>query len=81
GPNGLMLRGRCVDAELLPKYLQTLTMEPELAGARFDQVVIDHRRHHDKDARDGSDKDNDSPFVRFSVSSDTALKQIERQGS
>jgi len=81
GPNGLVLRGRCVDPELIPKYLQLLTLEPELSGARFDEVVIDHRKHHEKDAPGRGEKDNDSPIVRFSVSSSSALKLVEEHGS
>jgi len=81
GRNGLVLRGRCTDAELVPKYLQLLTQEPELAGARFDEVVIDHRKHHEKDAPARGEKDNDSPILRFSVSSASALQQVEEHGS
>jgi Tfp pilus assembly protein PilN len=81
GGNGLVLRGRCVDAGLLPKYLQLLAMEPELSGARFDEVVIDRRKHHEKRPQAQGEKEDDSPTVRFSVSSRNALKQIEEHGT
>lgn len=81
GPNGLVLRGRCTDAELLPKYLQMLTAEPELSGARFDEVVIDRHKHHEKRPQVAGEKEEDSPTVRFSVSSLSALRQIEEQGT
>lgn len=75
GPNGLALRGRSVSPELVPKYLQLLTTEPELAGSRFDSVAIDRRHDHaelpaalvDKEKKA---KEDASPLVRFSVSSD-----------
>jgi hypothetical protein len=81
GPNGMVLRGRCVDPELVPKYLQLLTMEPELSGARFDEVVMDHHKHHEKDAQARDAKDADGSTLRFSVSSTTALRQIEEHGT
>jgi hypothetical protein len=77
GKNGLVLRGRCVDAGLLPKYLQLLTTEPELAGARFDEVVIDRRKHHDSRPEEAGKKDEDSPTVRFSVSSKAAIGELD----
>lgn len=81
GPNGLVLRGRCVNADLLPKYLQMLTTEPELAGARFDEVVIDRRKHHEEQPEDANRKDEDSPTVRFSVSSKSARRELEGKGT
>lgn len=81
GPNGLVLRGRCVNADLLPRYLQLLAGESELSGARFDEVVVDRHKHHEKLPGTQGDKDDDSPTIRFSVSSHTALKQIEEQGT
>jgi hypothetical protein len=85
GPNGLVLRGRSVNPELVPKYLQLLTNEPELSGARFDAVVIDRREHHDERAQPKSDSENEkgsaSPTVRFSVSSSALLDASEEQGT
>jgi len=83
GPNGLALRGRSVNPELVPKYLQLLATEPALSGARFDEVAIDRREHHDK-ASQAKDKDKDkgdSATVRFSVSSNAMAMQFEEQGS
>jgi hypothetical protein len=85
GPNGLVLRGRSLNPELVPRYLQLLASEPELAGARFDQVVIDRREHHDPKAPLKADTDKKgqtdaAPTVRFSVSS-SALLDAEEQGS
>ncbi len=82
GPSGLMLRGRCTDAELLPKYLQLLAREEQLAGARFDEVVIDRRKQHDAAGQNANDQDKeDDPLtVRFSVSSLNALRQIPEYG-
>jgi hypothetical protein len=78
GVNGLALRGRSVSPELVPKYLQLLTTESELSGARFNEVVIDRRVYHDEKAaiRAGKDKDDSSPTVRFSVSSNGMLEQL-----
>jgi hypothetical protein len=81
GPNGLVLRGRCVDPDLLPKYLQMLKAEPELAGALFDEVVIDRRKHHEKRPDAALEKEEDSSTVRFSVSSKTALRLLEERGT
>lgn len=82
GGEGLVLRGRSVDAERVPKYLQLLTQEPELAGARFDQVVLDRRKHHESEqvppgARDDAD---DSGLVRFSVASSSMAQQTAADG-
>jgi len=77
GPNGLVLRGRCVDADLVPKYLQQLTLEPELSGTRFDDVVIDRRKDHEKTPSVATEKNHNSPTLRFSVSSARALRMIE----
>jgi hypothetical protein len=85
GPNGLVLRGRSLNPELVPKYLQLLTSEPELAGARFDAVVIDRREHHDTTTPPSADTDKDksrsTSTVRFSVSSSALLDANVEQGS
>jgi hypothetical protein len=81
GINGLALRGRSTNPELVPKYLQLLTLEPELSGTRFDEVVIDRHEHHDKSSQTKDKDKNDSPTVRFSVSSNAILLQFEEQGS
>lgn len=75
--NGLVLRGRSVDADRVPKYLQMLTEEPELSGARFDRVVLDRRKHHEsKELPPGvADDADDSGAVRFSVSSSATAQQ------
>jgi hypothetical protein len=44
---GLLLEGHALDAQLLPVYLQQLANEPNLSGARFDQVVIDRYATHE----------------------------------
>ena len=42
GATGAMsLGGATFDANLVPRYLQNLAQEPVLAGARFDQLIID----------------------------------------
>lgn len=77
GANGLILRGRSVSAERVPQYLQMLTAEPELSGARFDQVVLDRRKHHESEQpTPGAAPDEESNFVRFSVSSSAAARQV-----
>ena len=45
---GLLLEGRSTDAQLIPVYLQQLADQPELSGARFDEVIID--RHPNREA-------------------------------
>jgi hypothetical protein len=70
-----------LNPELVPKYLQLLTSEPELSGARFDAVVIDRRQHHDAPPPAGSDKDQSSATVRFSVSSSALLDANVEHGS
>jgi hypothetical protein len=82
GTNGLMLRGRSIDADLVPKYLQTLTTSPDLSGARFDVVEIDRRRSHD--ARIETAKEEGSTtqsLVRFSVASSTLSNPFEDKGA
>jgi Tfp pilus assembly protein PilN len=60
GATGAMsLAGATFDANLVPRYLQNLAREPVLAGARFDQLIID---------RPGG-KGADSAQVRFSAAS------------
>jgi hypothetical protein len=96
GANGLALRGHSVSPELIPKYLQLLTSEPELSGALFNEVVIDRRERHDDlelpMSAPASSKEREakakslSPTVRFSVSSNGILNQLtfdaaKRQGS
>jgi hypothetical protein len=96
GLNGLALRGHSVSPELIPKYLQLLTSEPELSGALFNEVVIDRHEHHDEpelptsrmagSKEPGAKEKTASPFVRFSVSSSGMLEQAardeaKRQGS
>jgi hypothetical protein len=91
GANGLALRGHSVSPELIPKYLQLLTNEPELSGALFNEVVIDRHEHHDEIELPSSPRDREakakstSPTVRFSVSSNGMLNQLtfdaKRQGS
>ena len=51
--------GATFDANLVPRYLQNLTQEKVLAGARFDQLIID--RPNGKGAN--------AAQVRFSASS------------
>jgi hypothetical protein len=85
GPNGLVLRGRSLNPELVPRYLQLLTSEPELSGARFDAVIIDRREHHDDKAQAKADATKEkgaaSATVRFSVSSSALLDANVEQGS
>jgi hypothetical protein len=87
GRNGLVLRGRSLNPELVPKYLQLLTSEPELSGARFDAVVIDRREYHDEkaqlkaDAEKGKDTGRAGSTVRFSVSSNALLDANVEHGS
>lgn len=79
GANGLILRGRSVSAERIPKYLQMLTAEPELSGARFDEVVLDRRKHHESEQPSMvAEKEEDGNFVRFSVSSSAAARQVTK---
>lgn len=60
GATGAMsLGGATFDANLVPRYLQNLAHEPVLAGARFDQLIIDR-----PDSKDAS-----AAQVRFSASS------------
>jgi hypothetical protein len=82
GPGGMMLRGRSVQPDLVPKYLQTLTSEPELSGARFDQVIIDRRPTHEpkRDVRKG-EAETQSATVRFSISSSTVVLPPEEHGT
>ncbi|MBC7982328.1 MAG: hypothetical protein H7Y02_00585 [Candidatus Obscuribacterales bacterium] len=71
----LLLEGRSVDAQLVPKYLQELAAEPELTGARFDVVVIDRHRSREAAEREAQGKpaivgeQQSDSTVRFSVSS------------
>jgi Tfp pilus assembly protein PilN len=75
GGSGLSLEGRSNDADLIPRYLQLLADQPELSGARFDQVVID--RYRDRDIAERAGKGQQllpadaapTSTVRFSVSS------------
>lgn len=77
---GISLQGRSIDADLVPKYLQSLNAEPELVGTRFDEVILDRReRADDKTVVHGNahssikqDPQN-SATVRFSVSSRALL--------
>ena len=71
GTNGLMLRGRSIDPDLVPKYLQTLTTSPELSGARFDLVEIDRRRNHDAVPATNQQEEEKAgqSLVRFSIAS------------
>jgi hypothetical protein len=78
GPNGLVLRGRCVDPELLPKYLHLLTTEPELSGARFDEVIIDRFKEGDK--VQGARKQQ-NPFAHFSIANGVSRRLLEDHGS
>jgi len=85
GPNGLVLRGRSLNPELVPRYLQMLTSEPELSGARFDAVIIDRREFHDEKAQAKADaekgKGDAGATVRFSVSSSALLDANVEHGS
>jgi len=75
--NGLVLRGRSLDPERVPKYLQLLAHEPELSGARFDQVVLDRRKHHEsEEAAQDADEEDKNGLVRFSVSSSSTAQQV-----
>jgi hypothetical protein len=82
GSGGMMLRGRSLQPELVPRYLQTLTGEPELSGARFDQVTIDRRTSHEatRDARKG-ETEQPSATVRFSISNSAVAPLPEEQGT
>jgi hypothetical protein len=74
GSSGLVLRGRSTAAELIPKYLLQLSTEPELSGARFDQVMIDRHKYHEDKVVPPAEKDQQAPgsTVRFSISSSAA---------
>jgi len=81
GPNGLALRGHSVAPELVPRYLQLLSRESALSGARFDQVVIDRYEHHDPAAQALEKPRTTGANVRFSVSSATVSFQPEGPGT
>jgi MSHA biogenesis protein MshI len=60
GATGSMsLGGATFDPNLVPRYLQNLGQEPTLAGARFDELVIDR----------SAGKSGESSQVRFRASS------------
>jgi hypothetical protein len=75
---GMMLRGRSLDAESVPRFLQRLTGEPELAGTRFDEVVLDRKPSHEPAA---GPVQQPTATVRFSVSSRTLLKRWREKGT
>ena len=77
GAHGLILRGRGTNAELIPQYLQQLTSEPELAGARFDEVVLDRRAQHEVNTVNAAQDKEDSATVRFSVASQAFRTDVE----
>jgi len=82
GAGNLMLRGRTLDAALVPRYLQSLAEEPELSGARFDLVVMDRRAQHEEADKRAAPKPVDqSPTVRFSISSTAFSIPMEESGS
>lgn len=50
GSNGSMsLGGATLDPDLVPRYLHNIAQEPTLAGARFDQLVIERPREKGAD--------------------------------
>jgi hypothetical protein len=77
GAHGLILRGRGTDAELIPQYLQLLTREPELVGARFDEVELDRRAEHEPNALSAAQDKRDSATVRFSVASQALRTNVK----
>jgi hypothetical protein len=46
--HALSLSGRSIDADLVPHYLMALAQEPVLAGARFDEFVIERGKQNNK---------------------------------
>jgi hypothetical protein len=85
---GLLLEGHALDAQLLPIYLQQLANEPDLSGARFDQVVIDRYATHEAAEKAAQGKvppgtlqgqlqsqelTNSGTTVRFSVASSRSV--------
>jgi hypothetical protein len=40
GTSAMSLSGSSLDADLVPRYLQSLATDPALRGARFDEFVI-----------------------------------------
>ena len=45
GSAGMTLEGTTLDADLVPRYLHGLSADPALAGERFDELVIERKKH------------------------------------
>jgi len=62
GTGSMSLGGATLDPDLVPRYLQNLAQEPVLAGARFDQLIIERPKQ----------KNSASTQIRFNASSAAA---------
>ena len=63
----MTLEGAALEADLVPRYLRGLAQDPSLAGARFDDLVIERlvRTPHgdDRGGDKGGDKDDEAAQV------------------
>jgi hypothetical protein len=69
GGNDIGVRGRALDATLLPGYLGRLTREPRMQGKAFGSLQINQAAPLKSIGADGKETTAPAPFVEFSLQS------------
>jgi MSHA biogenesis protein MshI len=83
GTNGSMtLSGAALDAGIVPVYLQSLGVEPVLAGTRFDEFVIERPgdtsdEESGDEAKPQAKRSADSTHIRFRAGNRAAQPAVE----